>query len=429
MREVQIQGITESTNAIYQWSYSLLQGFGLSESMTGYLNMIILSSVLVLFVYVSQKIAQSVVCMVLKRMSQRMEFSEKLLKNRFPHYLAMLLPFSLVKVSIPIIFEPIPSLVSLLMKGMDIYLALYVVWLVKSVVRSGGDMLEQREAFKDKPVNSIIQVISIILYFVATVVIIAILIGKSPKVLFAGLGAISAVLMLVFKDTILGFVASVQLSTNDMVRIGDWITVPGQAADGTVLKISLTTVKVQNFDNTIVTIPTYALISGSVQNWRGMQDSGTRRIQRSVRIKQSSIRYIRDEELPYFEKIQELKPYIEQRSVEIRKHNEKLGVDRELLLNGRNLTNIGLFRKYVEVYLKNSPLIDDNSTLMVRQLEPTSTGLPLQIYVFAKTTIWTKYESIMADIFDHITASVKYFDLEIYEDLSTINTFPVESKA
>lgn len=428
MNNTQIEELTASTHAIYEWSLSFLGRLKMGEHITSYLNMAILSAALILIVYASQKLAKWILTRILKHLGHHMDFATKLLQNRFPHYLAMLLPFSLVKVCIPIIFSPLPSIIILLMKGLDIYLSLYVVWLIMSVVRSGGDILSQRPAFADKPINSFIQVVSIVLYFIAAVIILGTLLGKSPKVLFAGLGAISAVLMLVFKDTILGFVASIQLTSNDMVRIGDWITLPGQSADGTVLKISLTTVKIQNFDNTIVTVPTYALISGAVQNWRGMQESGTRRIQRSLRIKQSSIRYVTDEELPRFKKIQELAPYIEKRSAEIQKHNQTIGANRELLINGRNFTNIGLFREYVEEYLRNNPTIDKKATLMVRQLEPTATGLPLQLYVFANTTIWTDYEGIMADIFDHVTAAVKYFDLEIFEDLSSINPSPSLSK-
>jgi len=218
-----------------------------------------------------------------------------------------------------------------------------------------------------------------------------------------------------FKDAIMGFVASVQVTSNDMVRIGDWITMPKYGADGDVIEITLTTVKVSNFDKTITTIPTYALISDSFQNWRGMIRSGGRRIKRAIIIKQSSIRYIADDELVRFKKIQGISDYIDQRQEEICKHNEAIHADRSIPVNGRNLTNAGLFRRYAEWYLKNHPGTNKKMILMVRQLAPTEIGIPIELYVFTNTTNWVEYEYIMADIFDHLIAAVRYFDLHIYE--------------
>lgn len=218
-----------------------------------------------------------------------------------------------------------------------------------------------------------------------------------------------------FKDTIMGFVASIQVTTNDIVRIGDWITMPKYGADGDILEINLTTVKVQNFDKTITTIPTYSLISDSFQNWRGMRQSGGRRIKRAINIKQSSIRFLKEEELPQFEQIQLLTSYIQHRQRDIEKHNQRVNADKSLLINGRNLTNAGLFRKYIDSYISNHSGTNKRMNIMVRQLAPTQHGLPIEIYMFANTIIWAEYEHIMADIFDHIIAAAPYFGLQIYE--------------
>lgn len=243
---------------------------------------------------------------------------------------------------------------------------------------------------------------------------------------FAAMGAASAILLLMFKDTIMGFVASIQVTTNDMVRIGDWITMPKYGADGDVEEINLTTVKVRNFDKTITTIPTYTLISDSFQNWRGMQESGGRRIKRSIIIKQASIRFVDESELPNFRKIQGIRDYIEERGDVIRKHNEKIGADRSLALNGRNFTNFGLYRRYAEWYVQNHPDIHKGMTLMVRQLAPTENGLPLELYVFTTTTNWAQYEYIMADIFDHLIAAVPYFGLQVFERTSGADTLGIK---
>ncbi|MFC2110734.1 mechanosensitive ion channel family protein, partial [Bacteroidota bacterium] len=229
------------------------------------------------------------------------------------------------------------------------------------------------------------------------------------------IGAASAVIILVFKDTILGFVASIQVSINDMVRIGDWITFEKYGADGDVIEINLSTVKVQNFDKTITTIPTYALISDSFKNWRGMEDSGGRRIKRSLNIKLESIGYLTKEEVNSLKKINMISSYLETRQADIDAYNIKNNFDKELLLNGRNLTNIGVFRKYIETYIENHSAIHKEMTIMVRQLAPTTQGIPLEIYAFSSDKRWKNYEYIMADIFDHIIAAVPYFKLEIFE--------------
>lgn len=224
--------------------------------------------------------------------------------------------------------------------------------------------------------------------------------------------------MLIFKDSILGFVASLQVTANDMVRIGDWITMPKYGADGDVIQITLTTVKVRNFDKTITTLPPYSLVSDSFQNWRGMQETGGRRLKRSVHIKQSTIRFIKPEELEQLQKIEQISDYLQAKITEIDKYNKENNIDKSLLINGRNLTNIGLYRQYIYNYLRNHPKVHKELLLIVRQLQPNEKGLPLELYFFTATTVWVEYEAIVSDIFDHITSAATYFDLELFEDLS-----------
>lgn len=229
------------------------------------------------------------------------------------------------------------------------------------------------------------------------------------------LGAASAIILLMFRDTILGFVASIQVSINDMVRIGDWITQEKYGADGNVTEINLTTVKVQNFDYTITTIPTYALISDSFKNWRGMQESGGRRIRRAIYIKANSIKFLSKDDLERFSKIQMITHYIEHRQKDIDKYNTDHGYNKDVMINGRNQTNFGIFRKYCDLYLKNHPATNKDMLMMTRHLPPTPQGIPLEIYVFSSDKRWENYERIMADIFEHLIAAAPYFDLELYE--------------
>lgn len=340
---------------------------------------------------------------------------ETLLVHKAPHYISLAAPLMVLYLTIPIVFHDYPQANKLLLGLCDIYLVVVIIWILMAFIKAGSDLIKGKPGFKGKPIDSYLQVVRILLYLLGTVLLFSNLTGKSPVAFFTAMGAISAVLLLMFKDTIMGFVASIQVTTNDIVRIGDWITMPKYGADGDILEINLTTVKVQNFDKTITTIPTYALISDSFQNWRGMRQSGGRRIKRAVNIKQSSIRFLRADELPKFEQIQVLTSYIQHRQKDIDRHNTRTNADKSLLINGRNLTNAGLFRKYIDNYISNHSGTNKRMNIMVRQLAPTHQGLPIEIYVFANTIIWSEYEHIMADIFDHIIAAAPYFGLQIYE--------------
>jgi miniconductance mechanosensitive channel len=271
---------------------------------------------------------------------------------------------------------------------------------------------------KEISITPFVQVLKLGLYFVTGILLLSLLLQKTPLYFLSGLGALTAVLMFVFKDVLMGFVAGIQLIANKMVAPKDWIEMPKYGADGDVLEITLTTVKVQNFDNTITTIPTYALINESFKNWRNMNLSGGRRIKRYVNIDLGSIKFCNSEMLVRFKSIQLISQYIQNRQEEILVYNKKHQVDESTLVNGRRLTNIGVFRSYVEAYLRQHPMIHNDMTFLIRQLSPSENGLPIEIYVFCKNTNWTAYEAIQADIFDHILAVVTEFDLRVFQEPS-----------
>ncbi len=277
---------------------------------------------------------------------------------------------------------------------------------------------QKKSRQKGVPIKGFVQAIKLVAVVVALILILAILLGKSPIYLFSGLGALTAVLMFVFKDAILGFVAGIQISVNNMVRVGDWIEMSAAGADGDVIDVSLTTVKVQNWDKTISTIPTYDLISKSFRNWRGMSDSGGRRIKRSIEFDVTSIGFANEDQLAAWSKISNVREHLAKKRAEISTDNEKLGDDANVLGNGRRLTNIGTFRAYCVSYLKTHPHIAQDKTLLVRQLQPSEHGLPLEIYVFVNDTNWNFYEGVQADIFDHLLSVAKVFDLKVYQQPS-----------
>jgi len=410
----------ELNNHLRDFSRTSLRFFknlGLTADAAAVVNALVLLvlaiAVTYLIYYLVRRILRLVAIQTIRK--SEIQFFKFLLEHKVPHYLSLIAPLMVLYLTIPIVFHDYPQISKLLIGICDIYLVLVVVWVFMAMIKAGGDLLKEKPSFRGKPLDSYMQVIRILLYLFATVVLFSNLTGKSPVAFFTAMGAISAVLLLMFKDTIMGFVASIQVTTNDIVRIGDWITMPKYGADGDILEINLTTVKVQNFDKTITTIPTYSLISDSFQNWRGMRQSGGRRIKRAVNIKQSSIRFLKEEELAKFEQIQLLSSYIQHRQKDIEKHNLRTNADKRLLINGRNLTNAGLFRKYIDSYISSHSGTNKKMNIMVRQLAPTSQGLPIEIYVFANTIIWAEYEHIMADIFDHIIAAAPYFGLQIYE--------------
>lgn len=412
--------VEDTAHTISKYTYQFLLSLRVNEAIALYLNSVLLFSIVAILVFLIQYLVRNVIRKTLKKVSENSDYTffHYLLDNKFPHYLALIAPISLVKNTIDIIFVDFPKWVPIFNNLIDIYIIFALIKIMTSILYSCADLLREHPAYSEKPLDSYIQIIKLILYLFGAIILFSILTGKSPLVFFSAMGAMSAVLLLMFKDTIMGFVASIQVTTNDMVKIGDWVTIKKYGADGDVIEINLTTVKIQNFDKTITTVPTYALTSESFQNWRGMQQSGGRRIKRPIYIKQTSIRFLDDNELEHFKKIQGLKEYIEERNQEIHLHNQKTGANKDLKVNGRNLTNMGIFREYIEWYIGMHPHIHHEMTHIVRQLTPTDKGIPLEIYVFTNTTNWKEYEKIMSDIFDHLIASVKYFDLEIFEAAS-----------
>lgn len=377
------------------------------------INIVILC-VLAYLIYVIFRLAL-VTIMAIVAKKTKTNFDDLLVSNQTAKYIAHLIPFLFIYKSVPVILEAYVYWETVFGKLVGIYIILLSLWIVRSVLKAIRDYLKDQPKYSDKPIDSYIQVIMIILWIVGVGVIISKIFDITTNTLFGTLGAISAIVILIFRDTILGFVASVQVSLNDMVRIGDWITFDKYGADGDVIEINLATVKVRNFDNTTTTIPTYSLISDSFRNWRGMLDSDGRRIKRHILVKAKSIRFLTDDDLQKMKRIQLVSHYIDVRQEEINKYNKTYNVDKSLSINGRNMTNFGLFRKYITNYLEHYPGINKNMILLCRQLQPTPHGMPLEIYVFSKDQRFEQYEYIMADIFDHIIASIAYFDLEIYE--------------
>ncbi|MCB0795127.1 MAG: mechanosensitive ion channel [Flavobacteriales bacterium] len=346
----------------------------------------------------------------------RTQLDDELIRHRFFRKLAVLIPILFLQRITPPILHRHPDLQVVMAKALSVVLILTLYMTFLAFMRAIRSHLSEQEKFRDKPIASYTQLTKIITGIITGVIIISLVFERNPIYIFSAMGAASAVLLLVFKDSILGFMASVQLSVNDMVHVGDWVQLDKYGADGEVTDITLTTVKVRNWDKTFTTVPTYAFISDAVKNWRGMQESEGRRIKRAIFVKISSIRFCSEEDLERFRRLRLVKEYVERTQAELIAYNETRQVDRSLPVNGRNQTNVGVFRAYAEAYLREEPRVHEGMTLMVRQLEPGRNGLPLEIYCFSRAKEWTAYERLAADIFDHLLAAAPWFDLEISED-------------
>lgn len=393
---------------------------GMNVELAHFLNMIINLTVVAGLWYIIHFITKKLVLTSFQKFTNKTKttFDDYLVKSNFPRYVSNILPLLLLILSVPVVFEDYPQMLFISEKLIDIYVIILVVFICRSLLRTTTNYMKRHERYQDKPIESYTQVLMIIIWSIGFMFIFSEITGKSIVGFLFTLGAASAVILLIFKDTILGFVASIQVSVNDIVRIGDWITFSKYGADGFVTEINLATVRVQNWDNTYTTIPTYNLISDSFHNWRGMQESPGRRIKRSLNIKQNSIRFVNDDDISKFEEFGLIAPYITQRQEEINTYNQKLGINKKHLINGRHQTNLGVFRQYALSYLKNHPQIHQEMTMMVRHLPPTTQGIPLEIYCFSADKRWEFYEAITADIFDHLIAAVPYFDLQLFESPS-----------
>ena len=402
---------------IFDLCYNLFIKWGFNETIASYIslfvNILILSFLSYVIYLFFRFLLITTMAIVAKR--TKTKFDDLLISNNTAKYISYLIPLLFIYKSVPVILENYIYWESIFSKLIGVYIIGLSLWIIRTIFNALRDYLKSIPEYSDKPIDSYIQVIMIVLWMIGITAILSKLFDIKISDMLATLGAISAIILLIFRDTILGFVASIQVSVNDMVRIGDWITMEKFGADGDVIEINLATVKVRNFDFTTTTIPTYSLISDSFKNWRGMQNSDGRRIKRHILIKSKSIRFIADNELNDFKQIQILADYIDKKSIELKKYNTENRIDKTLSLNGRNLTNIGLFRKYITKYLEVHPALNKDMLLVCRQLQPTSEGIPIEVYVFSKDKKWENYEYIISDIFDHIIASVAFFDLEIFE--------------
>jgi miniconductance mechanosensitive channel len=402
---------------LFNFLYPVLRDWGFGSGFATYISLIVNITILCFLAYgiyiLFRLVLVTLMAVVAKKTNTK--FDDLLVSNKTAKYIAHLIPLLFIYKSVPIILDKFEYWEGLFGKLVGVYIVLLLLWIIRTIFNSLRDYLKQIPRYSDKPIDSFIQVIMIVLWMFGIAVILSKLFEINQKELLTILGAVSAVIILVFRDTILGFVASVQVSINDMVRIGDWITMERYGADGDVIEINLATVKVRNFDNTTTTIPTYSLSSDSFRNWRGMLNSDGRRIKRHILIKTSSIRFLEDSELLELKKIELIRPYIDTRKVEIDRYNLNNEIDKSIAINGRNLTNLGLFRKYITQYLHNYPGLNKEMIMLCRQLQSTAHGVPLEVYAFSSDKRFVNYEYIMSDIFDHVIASVSYFDLEIFE--------------
>ncbi|MBT3872317.1 MAG: mechanosensitive ion channel [Flavobacteriaceae bacterium] len=399
-----------------EWFQTLLTENGINHNMAAIFNMIIIVLLFFGTMYFIDQLIKKIIISFFKtfRKKRKKTLDQFLISSDLPKYLAHSLPLYIIWSFIPEIFIEFPVLSKFMLKFIDIYIIFLSISIVNSILRSLKKYLFKKPKFKDKPLESYLQVLMMFSWGVGTFLIINSITGYST-ISVTTLSAASAILLLIFKDTILGFVASIQVTINDMVRIGDWITFSQYGADGNVIEITLATVRVQNWDNTYTTIPTYSLISDSFKNWRGMEESGGRRIKRAIHIKQTSVKFLTKELIEDLKKINLVSNYLDDREKTNDKFNKSKDIDKSLLINGENQTNLGVYRKYVEAYLGKIPAISANMLQMVRHLKPTEKGIPIEIYCFSKDQEWLSYEHIQADIFDHIIASAAYFDLEIFE--------------
>ena len=400
------------------WMINEITELGVSPDVASWITLAIDVLILILVAIIVDVIARKFILRLVQSLVAKSatEVDDVFFENKVFRGMAHVLPALVLLIGSPIILRDFPGALQYVTKLSYVLMVIAVVLVFNAFLNSVHVLLLRNPLFKDKPVQSYVQVAKLIGYLVAVVLIISALIGKSPVVVLGAFGAVAAVLIFVFKDTILGLVASIQNSVNDLIRVGDWVSMEQFGADGDVIDISLNTIKIQNWDKTISSIPTYLFTADSFKNWRGMEDSGGRRVKRAIRMKISSIKFCDSEMIDRFSKFELIKDYLSERGDEIAAHNQTLDSDTGFPVNGRHLTNLGVFRKYAERYVSANSNTHQGMTKMVRQLAPTSEGVPIELYFFTKTTDWGEYEGIQADVFDHLLASVHLFDLEVFEN-------------
>ncbi|ENR6204145.1 mechanosensitive ion channel [Serratia marcescens] len=392
-----------------------LEQFGLEFG--GVMSLLMVLGLIVLISVVIHLVLHRVVLAALQRRGQQSQrvWQQAITQYKLFQRVALLLQGVIISIQATLWLQSGSQTQAVIVTAAQVWILAFTLLSLFSLLDTLLALLRQSPISNQLPLRGIFQGLKLVAAILIGIMIVSLLMGKSPLLLLSGLGAMTAVLMLVFKDPILGLVAGIQLSANDMLKIGDWLEMPKYGADGAVTDIGLTTVKVRNWDNTVTTIPTYALISDSFKNWRSMSESGGRRIKRSLNIDTGSVHFLSEEEQRRLQRNPLLHSYLNVKTQELSQHNQEIAVDLASPLNGRRLTNLGTLRAYLEAYLRAHPRIHQNMTLMVRQLAPTPEGLPLEIYAFTNTTVWAEYESIQADIFDHILAVIDEFGLRVHQ--------------
>ncbi|MGV3704546.1 MAG: mechanosensitive ion channel family protein [Arcticibacter sp.] len=394
-----------------------LADWGVASELIPYItlfcNILLIALLAYLLMYIAKWATENFIHAFFKRTSTK--WDDIIIEFKLLNNLARLIPVLILKALAPLVFINFPEVLPVFVIALDLWIIVVMTNVVLSFLKAAEYILSSSPLFKSKPVASYFQLARLVVYIAVGILMLSILMGKSPVYFLSAFGAMTAILLLIFKDTILGLVASVQISANDMVRVGDWVEMPKFNADGSVVAMNLNTVKISNWDKTVTTVPTYYFITDSFKNWRGMQESGGRRIKRAIHINIRSIKFVDPEMRERFKKFYLIRDFVERRELEINEYNMEHDVDTTELINGRRMTNIGVFRHYTQAFLQHHKNIRKDMTLMVRQLPPDDRGVPVEIYCFTATVVWAEYEGIQSDIFDHLFAAAKHFDLEIFQ--------------
>ena len=400
---------------------NLLISWGISPSLADSLDQFIAFALVLVIAFLADAVCRHILLKIVAHLVRKTKatWGDIVFDHKVMVHLSRMVAPVIIYIFVPVAFaEAGSATLAFIQRICLIYIIITFLSFINSFLKAVYTVYSAKEQLRDRPLKGMLQTVQVILWFVGAIVIVSILINESPVSLLAGLGASAAILMLVFKDSIMGFVSGVQLSANDMLKVGDWIAMPKYGADGTVIEVTLNTVKVRNWDNTIVTIPPYLLVSDSFQNWRGMRESGGRRVKRSINIDMTSVKFCTPEMLAKYRKIRLLKDYVEHTEQVIADYNEKNHIDNSILVNGRRQTNLGVFRAYLTAYLKSLPDVNQELTCMVRQLQPTDHGIPMELYFFCSLKDWVPYEGVQADVFDHVLAIIPEFDLQVFQSPS-----------
>ncbi len=409
-------------DSIQQWLSHLLVKWGIINDTASHVDNIIILGIIILLAFLVDYICRYFFLNAFRRIARKTknEWDDLIVDRKVINKLMHIIPAVLIYALLPIAFPQsgYAEILDFLLRMCMIYIIAVSLRFINASLTLLHEVYSMQDKKGNKSIKGFVQIIQVALWFIGAIIVIGILINKSPTTLFAGLGASAAILTLVFKDTIVGFVAGIQLFANDMLRPGDWITMDKYAADGTVIDVTLHAIKVRNFDKTITTIPPYALVNDSFQNWRGMFDSGGRRIKRSVFIDMNSVKFCTPEMLEKFRKISLLSDYLNNKEKELNEYNETHHIDSSVWVNGRRQTNLGVFRAYLASYLKHHPHVHREFYCMVRHLQPTEKGIPIELYFFSTITDWVTYEGIQADVFDHVLAVIPEFELSVFQNVS-----------